>query len=86
MPSERLKLSLTNPRIRKYLSALPDRTEGVSKNLITGEKWKSHPLFQPPQISIRHIDFWTGAVIGLDDSLYYFFIQSFFFVNTVLIK
>jgi hypothetical protein len=78
MPSEHFKLSLTNPRISQYLSALPDRTEGVSKNLTTGEKWKSHPLFQPPQISIRNIDFWTGDVVGLDDSLYYFLIQSFF--------
>ncbi|KAG0757874.1 hypothetical protein G6F24_010189 [Rhizopus arrhizus] len=64
MPSEHLKLSLTHPRISQYLCALPNRTEGVSKNWTTGEKWKSHPLFQPPQMSIRHIDFWTGDVVG----------------------
>ncbi|KAG1312058.1 hypothetical protein G6F64_003333 [Rhizopus arrhizus] len=66
MPSEHLKLSLTHPRISQYLCALPDRTEGVSKNWTTGEKWKSHPLFQPPQMSIRHIDFWTDGINQVD--------------------
>jgi len=83
LPSEHLKLSMANPKQCQYVSALPDRTQNVSKGLTTGDKWTKHPKFQPPQMNVHGLDFWVGDVANLRGSDQKFLIRSFFCQNGV---
>ncbi|KAI9471036.1 MAG: hypothetical protein EXX96DRAFT_375772 [Benjaminiella poitrasii] len=70
---------MANPRQCKSISALPDRTPGASKGLITGEKWTNHPLFQLlPQTTVNAKNFWIGDVVNLYGYDQKFLVKSFF--------
>jgi hypothetical protein len=63
LPSTYLRQFVANPEKSSQLSPLPDHTPGQLVSLQQGQKWKEHPLFQPPMVTKNDDDYWIGDLV-----------------------
>lgn len=81
LPSKHIELLVADPIRSAQTSTLPDHTPNQLLGPQQGEKWKTHPLFQQPQLTIDGEDYWTGDRITTTEGCGYFLIRSFIMIN-----
>ncbi|SAL97269.1 hypothetical protein [Absidia glauca] len=64
LPSTYLKQLVANPVRCRQISALPDYTPNQVSSLQQGLKWKTHPLFQQPVMTVMDWIIGSGEVFG----------------------
>jgi hypothetical protein len=80
LPSTYLKQLVANPVRCRQISALPDYTPNQVWSLQQGPKWKTHPLFQQPVMTVNGLDYWVGDIIwaSLGENSCFYLLASFF--------
>eukprot|EP00733_Pompholyxophrys_punicea_P000527 Pompholyxophrys_punicea_v1_NODE_152_length_3178_cov_3.531540.p1 type:complete len:804 gc:universal NODE_152_length_3178_cov_3.531540:84-2495(+) len=86
LPSEILRLILSNPRTFSRLALYPERTAGVVKQMWQAGKWTKNTFFQTPMIVCKAGNVFVGDFVGLETKQGIFSgkILSFFLQNGTL--